>query len=238
MASNDPHEQAYEIFADDYEMALEALPALVREAQTYKDTDIVDALGQHLLMYHIWGLHEVRDENHLADPILPGDRAGQRTMGGFIQLPGQFAAFRRGYAQRRTRGNGSKRSSNGALRVADPTEIGRFSWWLRADCLEAVWRLDAFLRVLDLNVVDTVFLSWEVLESMAGTHTAKVLHCLEKMVADVAPPGFDFHLGWESAANIIRTAMRSTDPAILQRAGFIREGLLQKGRSEFLEVSA
>ena len=124
------------------------------------------------------------------------------------------------------------------LRVADPTEIGRFSWWLRADCLEAAWRLDAFLRVLDLNTVDTVFLSWEVLESMAGTHTAKVLHCLEKMVADVAPSGFDFHLGGQSAANIIRTAMRSTDPAIRQRAGLIREGLLQKGRSEFLEVSA
>ena len=189
-------------------------------------------------MYHIWGLHEVRDENTLLTRYYRGDRAGQRTMGGFIQLPGQFAAFRRGYAQRRTRGSGSKRSSNGVYGLPIRPRSVDLAGGSEPAAWRLSWRLDAFLRVLDLNVVDTVFLSWEVLERMAGTHTAKVLHCLEKMVADVAPPGFDFHLGWESAANIIRTAMRSTDPAILQRAGLIREGLLQKGRSEFLEVSA
>ena len=53
LQTTDPNLQVYEVFADDYEIALEALPALVNEAQTYKDTDIVDALGQHLLMYHI-----------------------------------------------------------------------------------------------------------------------------------------------------------------------------------------
>ena len=90
------------------------------------------------------------------------------------------------------------------LQIADPTELGRFGSWLRADCLEADWRLDAFLRVLDVNDVDPVFLSWEVLESMAETHAAKVLQCLEKMVADVVPFGFDFQLGGQSAANIIR----------------------------------
>ena len=237
LASNDPHEQAYEIFADDYEMALEALPALVREAQTYKDTDIVDALGQHLLMYHIWGLHEVRDENTLLTRYYRGTEQDKERWAVLFNFLGNSLHSEEGTLNDELEER-VKAFFEWRLRVADPTEIGRFSWWLRADCLEAVWRLDAFLRVLDLNVVDTVFLSWEVLESMAGTHTAKVLHCLEKMVADVAPSGFDFHLGWESAANIIRTAMRSTDPAILQRAGLIREGLLQKGRSEFLEVSA
>ena len=63
MVGNGPLKRAYEIFADDYEIALEALPELVGQGNKYED--IVDALGQHLVMYHVWGLNEVRDENSL-----------------------------------------------------------------------------------------------------------------------------------------------------------------------------
>ena len=81
------------------------------------------------------------------------------------------------------------------LSAGDATEIGRFNWWLKADSLDADWRLDAFERVLEVNPVDPTFLSWPVLEGLARTHTAKVLRCLEKMIVCVMPGEAGFHLG-------------------------------------------
>ena len=71
---------------------------------------------------------------------------------------------------------------------------------------------------------------------MAGTHTAKVLLCLDKMIGHVTPFGPDFQLGGNSAANIIRTARSSPDPAVQQHAERTRESLLVRGRSEFLDL--
>ena len=53
-----------------------------------------------------------------------------------------------------------------------------------------------------------------------------MLLCLDKIIGDVTPSGEDFHLGGNAAANIIRTAFRSPDPAVQQHAELIREGLL------------
>ena len=235
LEGNAPHRQTYEIFADDYENALEALPALVGQGHTY--SDIVDALGQHLLMYHIWGLHDVEDENSLLARYYQGTNQDKERWASLFHFLGNRLHFEEGKLSDELKDR-VKAFFEWRLRAGDPTEICRFSWWFQAECLERDWRLDAFLRVLDVNPFYTVFLSWQVLEDRPGTHTAKVLLCLDKIIGDVTPSGEDFHLGGNAAANIIRTAFRSPDPAVQQHAELIREGLLVRGRSEFLDVSA
>ena len=235
LAGNGPLKQDYEIFADDYEIALEALPELVDQGHTY--TDIVDALGQHLLMYHVWGLHEVRAENSLLAQYYQRTAQDKELWASLFNFAGNRLHFVGEDFSDDQKGRFTE-FFEWRLQVGDSTEIGRFSLWFRAECLEADWRLDAFLRVLDVNPFDPVFLSWRVLEDMAGTHTAKVLLCLDKMIGHVTPFGPDFQLGGNSAANIIRIALRSPDPAVRQHGELIRENLLVMGRSEFLDVGA
>ena len=235
LVGNGPLKRAYEIFADDYEIALEALPELVGQGNKYED--IVDALGQHLVMYHVWGLNEVRDENSLLAQYYKRTEQDKELWASLFNLVGNRLHFV-GEDFSDDQKERFTEFFEWRLEIGDPTEIGRFSWWFQAECLEADWRLDAFLRVLEVNPFDPVFLSWQVLEDMAGTHTAKVLLCLDKMIGDVKPFGSDLQLGGNSAVNIIRTALRSADPAVRQHAEFIREGLLVRGRSEFLDLNA
>ena len=49
LEGNFAHKQTYEIFADDYEIAVENLPDLVGQGQTH--TAVIDAIGQHVLMF-------------------------------------------------------------------------------------------------------------------------------------------------------------------------------------------
>ena len=154
LAGNEPHKRAYEIFADDYEIALEALPGLVGQGNTY--ADIVDALGQHLLTYHVWGLHEVRDENGLLARYYQGTEQDKERWASLFN----FAGNQLHLVGEELSDDEKERFTEffeWRLRTGDPTEIGRFSWWFQAECLEADWRLDAFLRVLDVNPFDPVF---------------------------------------------------------------------------------
>lgn len=44
------------------------------------------------------------------------------------------------------------------LEISEPTELREYDFWLSAECLEAEWRLNAYLRLLDVpDVLNSEF---------------------------------------------------------------------------------
>ena len=70
-----------------------------------------------------------------------------------------------------------------AVRESEPEELRLFGFWLNADCLDPDWRLDALMKLLNLEQWKDrrFFFMLESLEGMLESHKGKVVECFARM---------------------------------------------------------
>jgi hypothetical protein len=125
------------------------------------------------------------------------------------------------------------------FRVAarDAQELREFMFWLEASCLEAEWRLRAFLRTLAIT-------------KARGRHTATFVDSLSKLLPEepslvvqcfasltqAALTEEYFYIQSDKALPILEAGFRSLDNTTRDAAMTAQDNLLKAGLSEFLNV--
>ncbi len=123
------------------------------------------------------------------------------------------------------------------LTAGEPTELRKFTYWLKAECLEPEWRLAAYSRILDVPVAPDadVFAELDALHTMLPTHTEKVVECFAKITDRLKNDTIDIQT--EEAKPILNAGLESSDEHVRANAERARENLLRAGRFDFLDMN-
>ena len=243
-----PEKQIFDRVRDEYQFALDNLERL--ELREPLGEELKDILGQHLFKYYIWG-------------VLPLEGSGGLLDGFYNATDGerQYWAALFAYVGRRL--NNTKKQLDAVigcrinsyfewrLQAGEPLEIREFSDWLEAECLDAEWRLKAFLKVLQIEGVlnETVsravdsgdstttwlpFDATHALLAMLPDHTSQAVECFAKMT-DVMPRSGLIYISPDSARTILSAGLDHDDETVRENARQARENLLRRGYFSILD---
>ncbi len=225
---NSPFKPVFEICRAEFDLALKHLDLLERY--------LTDVLGRHLFTYYWWDVYPLRGKESLLERYYrqtDSDRAHWAAVfghvGWLLQDSGkhldnalkdriiQFFAWR--------------------LEVGEPTELEMFILWLKAECLEPEWRLNAYSRILDVVQLKEIgiFDELRTLEKMLPDYTAKVVKCFAKITDHVLNHNTHIHK-MDQAKAILKAGLESGDESVRENAERARENLLRGGRFDFLEL--
>ena len=224
----------YEILKEDFTFALEHLDAF--ENTKGPGRDIIDALGQHLFTYFLWDVYPLQGQESLLSAFYNKtshhreywanlfDHVGRTLRNTTPELKQELRARILAFFEWR-------------LQEADPIELKEFTFWLEAPCLDANWRLDAFLSILNITRSDAAQFSMELhtLNELLESYPAKVVECLARMTDSVTADRY-VYFPMEKAKPILLAGLNSEDKNIRSNAERARENLLKVGRFELLDL--
>ena len=253
---NPPFERICEIFQDDFDFALQYLAdSKKRDTSDEKQTNIfgrhlkqnspeeklAEGLGRHLFTYYLWGIYPLREsvENNEQCSLL--ERYYQATDNNRDRWANLF-----NYVGRILRSTSEQLDKDlkdrtiaffdWRLEVGEPRELQHFTFWLKAKCLDAEWRLDAYSKVLDVCKVEGVSIAMQVetLCELLPNHTAKVLECFAKLTDRSGDN--NIYIRTEEAKTILRAGFKSSDESVRQNAERAHENLLRESRFDLLDL--
>ena len=124
------------------------------------------------------------------------------------------------------------------FKAGEIAEISEFTFWLKAECLDVEWRLDAYSKILDISQwkAEGVLIQLEVLEGMLSDHTSKVVECFAKLT-DFVPKNDMIYIRKDEAKSILESGLNSEEESVRRDAERARENLLRAGRFDFLDIN-
>ena len=236
---NRPYKPAFDIVRDEFEFALEHLDYLKQQNQSGRKA--IDALGEHLLLYYLWDVYSLRDDSSLLVRFYQksdGERKHWATLfdniGRLLQNTDKLQ-FNKDLKDR------TIAFFDWRLKVGEPTELRKFTFWLEAECLEAEWRLEAYSKILDVPgilAVDqsgremSVWPSLRSLHTMLPEHTAQVVKCFAKLIHSM-PEDSSIFVSTDEARAILKAGFDHDDESVRKTAKDTRENLLSRGYLSF-----
>jgi hypothetical protein len=195
--------------------------------------DFLPRLGQHLFLFYLWG------EDDLKQPDGFLNRYYQVTK------PKAWTSLLQhiGHSLKRTQELSPELRTRcmeyfaARLAVANVEELGGFTFWVEADCLDLKWRLQSLGAVLSLPG-QSDRLTTLVVRSLSKYLTEApelVVAALAKLVAGSAAGGRAYFEAKEVAA-ILKVGLTSKDAETCRLAGVAQENLLQAGLFEYLTI--
>ena len=117
---------------------------------------------------------------------------------------------------------------------------------LKAECLEAEWRLEAYSKILNVPgvlYVDqseremSVLDSLQSLPTMLPEHTAQVVKCFAKLIHSM-PEDSSIFVSTDEARAILKAGFDHDDESVHKTAKDTQENLLSRGYLSFLDLDA
>ena len=231
---NQPGRPTFDILRADFEFALDHLEAF--DGDDGLGEKLIDRIGQHLFSYYLWEVYPLKGEESLLS------RFYEKTTGDRKRWAHLFD-----HIGRSLRNSGKHLEKSLVDRIiaffkwrfetGETQELRKFTYWLKAECLEPAWRLDAYSRILDLGQIKNDDVSTEIktLAELLPDHMPQVVECFAK-ITDSIDQDSNFFIFAEDATPILKTGLNSDDPQIQEMAARARENLLRLGRFDFLDV--
>jgi hypothetical protein len=121
--------------------------------------------------------------------------------------------------------------------VAEPIELQEFTFWLEAECLSPEWRLQSYLKILDLKSIKDMGLFMQVrsLNKLLPDHLTLVLECFVK-ITDAMDQDTQVYLSPKEAKPILEAGLNAENPQVRENAERAKENLLRLGRFDFLDI--
>ena len=221
-----PHRRIYEIFAEDFVLAVQTLPQQAEHNPAL--SALLDVLGQRLLIYCVSGMFPLRGEDSLLEGYYRATNGQRQHWVNLFENVGRRLyhvedglddAVRKRY----------EAFFEWRLEAGDPSELAKFDSWLEASCLSVEWRLDAYNRALDLCRFDDspFWHHWAPICEMIPEHTGRVVECFAKLVEKFQN---DAYIAPEPAKRILRAGLTSEEPAARANAERALEMLLANGQ--------
>ena len=250
-----PLKPTFEIIQDDLDFALQYLiSAKTRASSEEKQSEIFgrpskrnsaveklkEGLGQHLFHYYLWGLYPLRASVPNARLSLL-ERYYQAVDNNRVHWSNLLNYVGRILCNTREQLDSELKDKilaffDWRLEVGESTELKQFSFWLKADCLDAEWRLDSYSTILDFCRAEDVEIATQVdaLCDMLPSHTAKVVECFTKLTKGIGENNICIYT--EQAKAILQAGFKSSDDTVRQNAVNTHENLLRVGRSDLLDL--
>ena len=195
--------------------------------------DFVDQLAQHLFIYYIWGEFPLSGEKSLLAVFYrsTGPKAWSRLFNHVGHLLKNTPSLEREIKLR------CMAFFESRLAVGEKEELKEFTFWLRAECLDATWRLESFAKTLDVakGPERMASLLVETLSEMLNDHVDLVVTCFAKLT-EGAPEHGQFYVEKERALPILRAGLKSLNPEIVESAMKAQDNLLRAGLFEYLKA--
>ena len=237
-----PNRAIYDAVRTEFEFALSHLDGLRNQEGFVRG--LTDSVGQHLFTYYVWDVYPLEGADSLLDHFYrttDNDREHWATLFNHV-----------GHSLRNT-GKHLERGIDDRivaffewrLSAEEPLELREFADWIDAECLDSEWRLNAFLRVLQiddiLNESVTPFddqgdsaATWlpmdttQALRAMIPDNTPLVLKCFAKLT-DVASRSSIIYIPNEDARAILKAGFNHDNEGVRKDAERARENLLRNG---------
>ena len=228
---NPPFKSTFEILRDDFVFALKHLDDF--KNRNLPERKLVEIVGQHLFDYYLCEMYPLRGEESLLERYYQ-ETDGEREQ--WANLFNNVGYSLLGVREQLDENLKSKITAffDWRFQVKEPTELGRFAFWLEAKCLAAEWRLDAYSKILDICGVEGESISLKALCELLPNHTAKVVECFAKLTDRIGED--NIYIRTEDAATILRAGLGSSDESVIQNAERARENLLREGRIDLLDI--
>ena len=230
---NSPSKQTFEIFQGDFHFALEHLPDIKK--QDRPDDKLTDMLGQCLFIYYLRGLYPLRGEESLLERYYQATNDDREQWANLFEYVGHLLWETTGQLDTNVKEK-TIAFFQWRFEVREPVELQQFTYWLKAECLDAQWRLSKYSKILDISKAEdmSITMEVEVLCDMLANHTEKVIECFAKLTKEIGDNNICIFT--EEATAILQAGFRSREEGVQQNARNAREYLLREGRFDLMEL--
>lgn len=226
---NRPFKPAFEILRDNFVFALDHLPE-------FEDDEIADKLGQHLFVYYLWEVYPLNGEDSLLERIYEKTKNDPQR---WANLSNHIGWSVRNSSEHLEQGLIDRIVAFFDWRIEqkESEELRKIIFWLKAECLDSDWRLDAYARILDVSPSDDmdIFFELDILNEMLESHTAKVVERFTKITDAINQNGHRY-IQADKAKPILKAGRNSKDERVRENAERARENLLSAGFDGFLDI--
>jgi len=229
---NRAHPAVFDLLKSHLEFAVEHVSVLQKNDGTTKDA--VAALGEHLLDYFMLGLVPLTDTDGLLGRFYRKTNVSDwaHLFDHIGRLLGNTTTLKRDVETR------IKEFFDARLATGEAAELKEFTFWLRAECLDLRWRLEALSRVLRVtNITEHLSMLVEDLGKMVKSEPDLVVTCFRDLTEGLIGNSY-FYLQPEHVKPILKAGLASDNPEAVHAAKIARDNLLKAGRSEYLNLDA
>ena len=230
---NSLSKQTFEIFQDDFIFSLEHLPDIKK--QDRPDDKLIEMISQCLFIFYLEKLYPLTGKESLLEGYYQASDDDREQWANLFD----YVGHRLWNATEQLDINEEKRIIRffeWRFEVREPMELQQFTYWLKAECLDAQWRLSAYSKILDISSAEDMSITMEVeaLCDMLPDHTEKVVECFAKLTKDIG--GNNISIFTEEATAILQAGRKSRKEGVQQNARHARENLLREGRFDLMEL--
>ena len=211
---NHSNRALFEILRDEYEFAIENLHLFSTERE---DWLLVGRLGIQLFLYYLWGLYPLTGDESLLQRFYDKTKDDRKH---WVHLFDDVARL-----MRRSNGQAEKLIIDRTkdffewrFEAADSVELSRFSFWLEAECLDPVWRLSSYSKIIDLvngeEEEEYININVRALNKFLPDHLALVVECLTKITVLIKPNNPSHFFVTDDVINILKAGRKSHDQQI------------------------
>ena len=223
----------FEILQDDFHFAIERLSDFKR--QDRPDHKLIDMLGQCLYIFYLEELYPLRGEGSLLEEYYQASDDDREQWANLFD----YVGHQLWNATEDLNITEKKRIIDffeWRFEVGEPVELQRFTYWLKAECLDPQWRLCAYSEILDITKAEdiSITIETEALCDMLQDHTQKVVECFAKLTKDIGDNNISIFK--EEATAILQAGFRSSEDSVRNNAKRAHENLLRIGRFELLDL--
>ena len=170
-------EPVFEVLRGDFEFALHNLTQLKK--QHHRADRLIYLLGKHLFTLYLWEKYPLTGKESLLEEYYKATTDNPEHWANMFEHVGRIL-----------RDTTEELDSNITDRIigffdwrfakGQPKELRKFTFWLKAKCLNARWRLNAYSKVLDVCKTEgmSVAIQIDALCEMLPNHTAEVVEVL------------------------------------------------------------
>ena len=240
---NDPYIELYDILKEDFIYALKNIQKLSEADDSHRD--VVEDLGIHIILYYVMGKFELTGDGSLIEIYYTKTEPKQwlAMINRVGRLLEKNAAIKDSYLERFINFFEHRLSVVSKLITKNPQrkdmyskEFQEFEWWLRAEVLDADWRLEKLSQVLDITSgAENTVIMIESLKKLLHDNIPKVVMCFKK-VTDQFSKKRNGHVRKDDAKPILVTGLNHSDESVRKLAKQAQENLLNAGLTDFLNL--
>ena len=227
LSHNGPSKPTFEALQNDYVFALQNLTQL--KERHIRGNQSVFLLGKHLFFLYLWEKYPLAGNESLLQEFYKATVDNPEPWASLFEYVGRTLWDTNEQLDINQR-NKIIEFFNWRLAAKEPKELRGITFWLKAKCFDARWRLSAYSKVLDTCKAEdmAVAIQIDALCEMLPDYTAEVVACFTKLTDGFRDDAIDIYT--EGAKTILKTGIESSDENVRRDAARAYENLLRTGR--------
>ena len=220
-------EPVFEVLRGDFEFALQNLAQFKKQHR--RSDQPIYLLGKHLFTLYLWEKYPLTGGDSLLEKYYKTTTDNPEHWANLFEHVGRM--FRDTIEELDTNiRNRIVGFFDWRFAIGQPKELRKFTFWLKAECLDARWRLKAYSKILDICKAEdmSVAIQIDALCEMLPDYTVEVVACFTKLTDGFKDDTIDIYA--KGAKTILKAGIESSDKNVRRDAARAYENLLRTGR--------